>query len=182
MKRSAMFHIIVFALAVTALLPSQANAQGNPSHPHFLHVATKQNTNSHLTLIDNPLINNNPNAILLVTQNWNPGGQGGVYNPHPIAVTYTANGWAIFNEDFQPMPIGAAFNVVVWSPYGEGQSSENVQLTSANNVLSNADDSLISNSQTNSNPGAMMFITQVWDAKYAGKAFNPHPIGALYTG
>ena len=40
----------------------------------FVHTATATNTGFNYTLIDHPLTNNNPNAIVLVTQNYNPGG------------------------------------------------------------------------------------------------------------
>ena len=53
----------------------------------------------------------NPDAVILVTPNWNPGGQGGLYHDHPIGVYYCLDRWAIFNQDMAPMPLGAAFNV-----------------------------------------------------------------------
>ena len=57
--------------------------------PAFIHTATPANTTFNYTLIDHPLTNNNPNAILMVTQNWNPGGGGtGIYNDQPIGVWY----------------------------------------------------------------------------------------------
>ncbi|MBU1877357.1 MAG: hypothetical protein KJ734_00240, partial [Chloroflexi bacterium] len=42
----------------------------------FVHTTTAANTSGNYTYIDHPLTNNNPNAIVLVTQNWNPGGVG----------------------------------------------------------------------------------------------------------
>jgi hypothetical protein len=51
---------------------------------------------------------------LLVTQNWNPGGGGGVYNNHAVGVWYDAlaGEWTIYNEDLSALPLGASFNVV----------------------------------------------------------------------
>ena len=46
------------------------------------------NTNSNTTYLDNPLTNGEPDAVLSVTQDWNPGGGRGVYNDHPISVLY----------------------------------------------------------------------------------------------
>ncbi|MCA1740779.1 MAG: hypothetical protein LC740_18750, partial [Actinobacteria bacterium] len=60
-------------------------------------------------------LNGNPNAVLYVTQNWNPGGrEGGTYNDHPVGVWYDTNRekWAIFNQDRAAIPEGAAFNVL----------------------------------------------------------------------
>ena len=81
----------------------------------FVHRATPENISANSTYLDNPLTNNNPNVILYVTQNFNPEGEGGTYNGHPIGVWYDSDvqRWAIFNQDREPMPVGAAFNVAV---------------------------------------------------------------------
>jgi hypothetical protein len=81
----------------------------------FIHRATPENISENSTYLDNPLTNDNPEAILYVTQNWNPGGSRGIYNSHPIGVWYDAGRqrWAIFNQDREAMPEGAAFNVAV---------------------------------------------------------------------
>jgi hypothetical protein len=87
-----------------------------PAASAFVHVANPHNTKSNFTIIDNPLTNNNPTAILMVTQNWSPPiNKGGVYNPQSIGVWYTDEGkWSIFNQDRHAMmPEGTAFNVQV---------------------------------------------------------------------
>jgi hypothetical protein len=50
-----------------------------------------------------------------VTQNWNPGGVGGVYNTHHVGVFYNTGlaKWAIFNEDATAMVLNSAYNVLV---------------------------------------------------------------------
>jgi hypothetical protein len=80
----------------------------------FVHRATPESISSNSTYLDNRLINGNPDAILSVTQNWNPRGDG-TYNAHSVGVWYddSVERWAIFNEDRAAMPEGAAFNVVV---------------------------------------------------------------------
>lgn len=81
----------------------------------FTHIATLTNTIGIITLIDHPLTNGNPQARLLVTQNWNPPPQtSGVYNNHPIAAYYSATygRWAV--DDINTIvPIGAAFNILI---------------------------------------------------------------------
>jgi len=54
-------------------------------------------------------------AVFSVTPNWNPGGGAGTYVNHPVGVRYDADEetWAILNEDLDPMPERAAFNIVV---------------------------------------------------------------------
>jgi hypothetical protein len=81
----------------------------------FIHRATPENVSANSTYLDNPLANGDPNVVLYVTQNWNPGGSAGIYNEHPIGVWYddSSQRWAIFNQDRETMPDGAAFNVAV---------------------------------------------------------------------
>ena len=81
----------------------------------YIHRATPENTSENSTYLDNPLLNGNPDAVINVTQNWNPESGDGVYNDHLIGVWYDpdAEQWAIFNQDRAAMPEGAAFNVFV---------------------------------------------------------------------
>ena len=81
----------------------------------FVHRATPDNISANSTYLDNPLTNDNPNVILYITQNFNPGGEGSTYNDHPVGVWYdpSVQRWAIFNQDREAMPNGAAFNVAV---------------------------------------------------------------------
>ncbi len=71
-----------------------------PVEAVFVHRAVPENTRANSTYLDHPLINGDPNAILYVTQNWNPGGGDGTYNSHPIGVWYGPNiqRWAIFKR------------------------------------------------------------------------------------
>jgi hypothetical protein len=81
----------------------------------FIHRATAENISANSTYLDNTVTNDNPDVVIYVTQNWNPGGGAGTYNEHPIGVWYdlSTQRWAIFNQDREPMPDGAAFNVAV---------------------------------------------------------------------
>jgi hypothetical protein len=82
----------------------------------FVHEATVGNSSGNSTYLDHPLLNGSPNAKILITQNWNPGGGlGGTDNPHFVGVWYSSGSdrWAIFNQDGASMPVGASFNVLV---------------------------------------------------------------------
>lgn len=81
----------------------------------LVHRARVTNTVGHITYLDDPLTNGQPDAVLSITQNWNPGGGVGVYNDHPVGVLYDEDveKWAIYNLDNAPMPEGSAFNVAV---------------------------------------------------------------------
>ena len=81
----------------------------------FVHRADSDNTFGNTTYLQNPLTDGRPGVVVSVTQNWNPGGGGGVYNNHPVGVFYDkkAKQWAVYNLDGAPMPDGAAFNIAV---------------------------------------------------------------------
>lgn len=94
----------------------------------FIHLSTSSNTptvppsfKTPYTIIDNPLTNGNPKAVLFIEHNWNPpsGGTSGTYTyiTSPLAVNYLPAElkWAIVNTSGQGLPIGAAFNVMVTS-------------------------------------------------------------------
>ena len=89
------------------------NIRVAPSNRSFVHRAAPDNVQGHVTTIRRPGLDGNPEAMLLITPNWNPGGSGGVYNDHPVGVYYTGSQWAIFNQDLKPIPAGAAFNVEI---------------------------------------------------------------------
>lgn len=80
----------------------------NPSDKAFQHKATASNINSNWTTINHPSCNNNPNAVLLVTQNWKS-----TYNAKSIGVWYNSGKWTIYNQDRSAMPAGVNFNVLV---------------------------------------------------------------------
>ena len=113
--------LVGIVLLVWVLVP---NLRGEPASGGaafdavFIHRATPENISrdpSNSTYIDNPLTNDNPDAFVFVTQNWYPGGGAGKYNDHPVGVWYdpSTQRWAIFNQDRETMPDGAAFNVAV---------------------------------------------------------------------
>jgi hypothetical protein len=81
----------------------------------FVHRAGHSNTAGNRTYLDDPLTNGHPDAVVSVTQNWIPGGGGGVYNNHPVGVLYDegVEKWAVYNRGGAPMPDGAAFNIAV---------------------------------------------------------------------
>lgn len=81
----------------------------------FVHRAGLVNTAGNYTYLDDRLTNGEPDAVLSVTQNWNPGGGRGVYNDHPVDTVYDAKveSWAIYNRDNVSIPKGAAFNIAV---------------------------------------------------------------------
>ena len=90
--------------------------KANTGFVSLLHTVDGNNTSNQWTYLNHPDLNNNPDAIVFVTQVWNPGGtQSGVYNNHNVGVQYKNNNkWCIYNEDGANMPLGASFNVIVF--------------------------------------------------------------------
>ncbi len=124
--------VLIFWVLVPYLLGEPTSSkQGEPAPDGdafdavFVHRATPENISENSTYLDNPQTNGDPNAILYVTQNWNPEGSAGIYNDHPIGVWYNPSRqrWAIFNQDREEMPDGAAFNVAVLKSQ-QGQGSD----------------------------------------------------------
>ena len=122
----------------------------------FVHVATAANIVAHQTFIDNPLTNDKPLAVVLVTQNWSPGGVAGANHNHYIGVVYsnTRKQWGIYNEDGAAMTVGDAFNVII-PPAGPG-----VFVQSASN---NSNSTIINNPLANGNPNAVLLVTPIWN-------------------
>jgi hypothetical protein len=145
----------------------------------FIHTATVANTISNYTIIDNPLTNNNPNAIVLVTPNWNPNGIGGTYNNQPIGVFYSIRDskWAIFNQDYLTnMPVDAAFNVLIPT----AGTAAFVHTATAENINNNW--TIIDNPLTNNNPSAIVLVTPNWNPGGIGDTYDDHSIGVWYDG
>ncbi len=93
-----------------------SGAEASPAQT-LVHSANAGNISENSTYLDIPAANGNPDALISITQSWNPGDETGVYNEHPVGVWYDSGReqWAIFNQDRAAMPEGASFNVVVWS-------------------------------------------------------------------
>ena len=79
-----------------------------------VHTADTHNTTGNRTSLDDPSLNGNPDALVQVTQNWNPGLGPGVYNDNPIGVFYdpVTQRWTITNMSGLAIPLGASWNVL----------------------------------------------------------------------
>jgi hypothetical protein len=103
--------------AVTSLRAPTAGV--NTSTYAFIQRAVSTNTIGNVTTIYNPISDNDPKAILIITHNWTDDTNSATkYNTTPVGVYYNGvNGhWGIFNEDGTSMALGRAFNVLVIKP------------------------------------------------------------------
>ena len=87
----------------------------------FVHRATPANIevgSTHRTTITHPHCDGNPNAILIITHNYNPGLTGGVLDVNPTSVFYHSGlaKWQIYHDNFAAMAADNAWNVLVFKP------------------------------------------------------------------
>ena len=76
--------------------------------------ATVSNSFADATRINNSLTNGHASAFVFSTPLWNPGGHGGVYDTDATGVWYDSPSWAVFQEDASGVPLGAAFNLLLY--------------------------------------------------------------------
>jgi hypothetical protein len=87
-----------------------------PLSGFWLQTATFDNEfpTSQVSLIDDPRLNNHPEARLYVSHNWNPPeSPNEIYDNHPIGARYSPplQRWYVCNLDGSYLPIGTTFNV-----------------------------------------------------------------------
>ena len=113
---------------ITALAINDGNirvmgAGENTPTPVFIHVADELNTRTNQTVIDHPMTNGDPNAILLITRRatlFFTQDDGSLTPPppraEPFSVAYSsrANKWLIMQPFGTLLPLGATFNVLVF--------------------------------------------------------------------
>jgi hypothetical protein len=81
----------------------------DPSPNAYVHTVASHNvTLVNSTMLDHPLLNGVDCAQVQVTQY-----AGGALNDHPYDVYYMDGRWQIYNQDLAPLPMGAAFHVLV---------------------------------------------------------------------
>jgi hypothetical protein len=136
----------------------RASAQANTQASHFIQVATAANTIAEFTKIDNGATNNQPNDLLFVTPDYNPGELCGcIADRVPVGVDYdtSTDAWYIFNEDGSSMTAGTAFNVLVVP-----SASTTAFVWTATTSNSEGDSTFINSSATNGLPKAVLQVTQ----------------------
>ena len=169
------------AVLASALLVAPSVAQATNTQPsHFIQTATSSNIVDDFTLINNGATNGNPNALLFVTPNYDPGQVCGcVYEPVPVGVFYetSADEWAIFNEDQSAMTLGESFNVLVVP-----SASKTAYTITASPSDIFGDRLPLNTSVTNDKPASQVLVTQNWNPGGVGGAYNDENPGVEYVG
>jgi len=141
----------------------------SPGPNAFIHTAKAGNTVGEQTFIDHPLLNNNGQALLLVTPTLSPEGGSGVNNPHLIYTFYstTEQKWSIINQDHEPIPESASFNVLILP----GDARAFFHLSDNQNRSGYA--TYMDHPALNGHPNAIPFITH--SISRGGTGYNPNP-------
>ena len=82
----------------------------------FTHKVTSGSLFGNYTLIDNPLCNADPNAIVIVTHNWSADTSSSTYLTNAVGVWYNGTKWSIFDQTNASLEVGDTFNVMVIKP------------------------------------------------------------------
>jgi hypothetical protein len=107
---------------------------GNP-YGTKVHISDSSNTFGNWTEISNPNLDGNPNATVLVTQYWAPGGPK---NNNNVGVYYTGDKWAVYNEDHNiPMPHNAGFHIIYFPNYPSTGITSNDLIQNHMNIFPN---------------------------------------------
>lgn len=119
---------------------------------HYVH--GDANPGGAATELDHPLLNNNPDAVVMVTpQRW-----GGILNNHRVALDYNEGTglWSIVNQDGEPMPDDVRFNIKMASDRDEGGK---VQVEDDPKFKIGPDSAVINDPSLNHNPYALFLYT-----------------------
>ena len=149
------------------VLNPDVTATGNS----FLQIASPANDssgNGRYSVVDNAITNNNPSALLFITQNLDA---TGVYDTARTAVVYLTalNKWALCKENSaDTFPAGSTFNVFVPDP---------CSLAFTHTATEGTEFTILDSSHFNNGDNPVIFITHQYTSGFA----NNHPIGVGYN-
>lgn len=145
----------------------------------FIWKATASNSSGDYTILDNAATNGNPDAIILLTHNWNPGGGSGIYDSHALGVFYIkspTNKWAIYHQDLTAIPSNASYNVYATTADGTTRFVQHAcAATCAYDYIT------INSPASNSKPDAIVFTTANWNPGGIGGVYDNHHLGVFYA-
>jgi hypothetical protein len=109
------------------------------------------------TVFSNSVSNGNPDALILDTPDWNPGGKGGTASTSQTAVEYdtTASRWGVFDQNGTAAPLHSAYNVLI---FRAPQAPVQHFAWRAASTNTSGDSSLIDYRATNGQPADLLFV------------------------
>jgi hypothetical protein len=138
----------------------------------FKHTVTSANSFFSHSDIDNPLLNNNPNAVFFISKTW----VNSVFDTAHVGIWYNTSHlkWSIYNEDgFNPLKLNSTYNIFVPSTgtsYFQQVATNNYYLTYIDNPL------------LNGNPDAKIFVVHDYTNSPATEGYIDNEIGVWYDG
>ena len=139
----------------------------------LLHTAIPTSIQGSTTKIDHPALNNNPNAIIYVTQNYNGNGASGVYNANQVSTYYNGTQWTIYNEDNSTMVANSKYNVY----FGPSSFVHKTLASNLTNDLTRIDNPLV-----NRDPAACIFTLHNWNPFGSSTSVYDKKVGVYYDG
>lgn len=140
------------------------------------HVTTATSTVGNYTILDDPLLNNNPNAVINVIHDYGVIGSGHRLNEVLGAWYSPSKGkWTIYLNDYSPMPDGYKFNVLIQA----NREESFVFKADASNI--NTYWAVIDRPGLNGNPNAQVHVIHNWNP--IGSTVNVldnHPLAIDY--
>lgn len=161
---------MLFVLASFGLSLNAGGGSGVTTYgTTFIHKAKASNRSclaNSCTIINHPLTNNNPSAVLFVTQLGN-------LNTHEAGVQYNGTRWVITNIDQSAMAVNAQFFVWVTDDVAT------IHAHTATNANTGGNFTVIDNALLNGQGNRIVAITPNLPA---GSARNKHNTGVWYNG
>lgn len=137
----------------------------------FRHLTSTANTSEHVTTLDHPQLNGNPNAVVFVAPSWEENGDQN--HIHPFGVWYNGSRWTILNQNKAAMSAAPTyrfrFKVLAFSA---ATSNTFVHTVSTSNKAVHI--TTLDHPALNNKPNAVVMVTQLYNVA------NPHEIGVWY--
>jgi hypothetical protein len=153
-----------------------------PSATAFVFTSSPSNILGSTAFINSAKTNGKKTIKLQVTQLWDPGGVGGVYNDNNIGVYYDpvsgsafTNKWGVFNQPDAGIASGVSFNVLVGS-FSHGK----LALQKASASTREEDFTVINNGSLNGVGSVYLFSTPVYNPNGKGGVYDNDATGVWY--
>ena len=138
----------------------------------FTHTVTGANSIDNVSLIDNSLLNDNPDAVFFISKTWD----NGVYDTAHVGIWYdqTDLKWTVYNEDgFTPLEVNSTYNIFI----PEAGTSYFKHVATGNYYITYLDDPLL-----NGNPDAKIFVVHDYTNAPSTTGYINREIGVWYDG
>lgn len=159
-----------FILSVCLFLISFTYAQNRI----YTHTATPETIESGYSFLDHPMLNGNPNAKIILTHNWNPGGVGGILNNKRSGIYFDTltERWGIYNEDLSEIIPNSSYNVYI-------NYDDDVIVVASSTVDPPSSVLEFDHPLVNGNPNAMLGVQTYWNPN---QIVNDKSYGVEYSG